>query len=167
MGLSRVQKQVSGLKNFVGMSVGKIWPWKKKSALWMVSNVDPKIYVFWREKSCSMLTIFSHQKSSIFFVLMLDAVQICRIFSLSATLHTQKNVKESLYFYLFVFKSAIFFILVHSIKNNKEKETILEIKCLFYCKFIYLIQFFEYKKFCNAITKQAWKCGQLLSKSRK
>ena len=44
MGLSQVQRQVSGLKNFVGMSVGKIWPWKKKSALRMVSNVDPKIY---------------------------------------------------------------------------------------------------------------------------
>ena len=65
----------------------------------MVSNVDPKIYVFWREKSCLMLTIFSHQKSSIFFVLMLDAVQICK-----------KNVKESLYFDLLPgpFKSAIF-----------------------------------------------------------
>ena len=76
---------------------------------------------------------------------MLDAVQICRIFSLSATLHAQKNVKESLYFDLLPgpFKSAIFFIFVHSIKNNERKETILEIKCLFYCKFIYLIQFFE------------------------
>ena len=76
-------------------------------------------------------------------------------FSFSATLHTQKNVKESLYFDLLPgpLKSAIFFIFVHSIKNNKRKETILEIKCLFYCKFIYLIQFFEYKKFCNAITK--------------
>ena len=138
MGLSQVQKQVSGLKNFVGMSVGKIWPWKKKSALWMVSNVDPKIYVFWREKSCSMLT--------------------------------QKNVKEIAYIftcYQALLKARFFFIFVHSIKNNKRKETILEIKCLFYCKFIYLIQFFEYKKFCNAITKQAWKCGQLLSKSRK
>ena len=71
--------------------------------------------------------------------------------------YAKKCKRDSLYFYLLPgpFKSAIFFILVHSIKNNKEKETILEIKCLFYCKFIYLIQFFEYKKFCNAITKQA------------
>ena len=73
-------------------------------------------------------------------------------FSLSATLHTQKNVKETCYQALL---KARFFIFVHSIKNNKRKETILEIKYLFYCKFIYLIQFFEYKKFCNAITKQA------------
>ena len=154
MGLSQVQKQVSGLKNFVGMSVGKIWPWKKKSSLWMVSNVDPKIYVFWREKYCSMLTIFSHQKSSIFFVLMLDAVQICRIFFLLGNPPYAKKCKREPIFWLdLTFKSAIFFIFVHSIKNNKRKETILEIKCLFYCKFIYLIQFFEYKKFCNAITK--------------
>ena len=78
-------------------------------------------------------------------------------FSLSATLHTQKNVKEIAYIltcYQALLK-ARFFIFVHSIKNNKRKETILEIKYLFYCKFIYLIQFFEYKKFCNAITKQA------------
>ena len=44
-----------------------------------------------------MLTIFSHQKLSTFFVLMLDAVQIHRFFFLSATLHTQKKVKEIAY----------------------------------------------------------------------
>ena len=89
---------------------------------------------------------------------MLDAVQICRIFfPLGNPPYAKKCKKDSLYFDLLPgpFKSAIFFIFVHSIKNNKRKETILEIKCLFYCKFIYLIQFFEYKKFCNAITKQA------------
>ena len=71
--------------------------------------------------------------------------------------YAKKCKRDSLYFDLLPgpFKSAIFFIFVHSIKNNKRKETILEIKCFFYCKFIYLIQFFEYKKCCNAITKQA------------
>ena len=54
-------------------------------------------------------------------------------FAISATLHTQKNVKESLYFDLLPgpFKSAIFFIFVHSIKNSKRKETILEIVFIF------------------------------------
>ena len=169
MGLSQVQKQVSGLKNFVGMSVGKIWPWKKKSALWIVSNVDPKICLL-AGKILLNANDFLPSKVKYIFLLMLDAVQICRIFfPLGNPPYAKKCKKDSLYFDLLPgpFKSAIFFIFVHSIKNNKRKETILEIKCLFYCKFIYLIQFFEYKKFCNAITKQAWKCGQLLSKSRK
>ena len=127
----------------------------KKSLLfeWCLMLIQKYIQVFWREKSCSMLTIFSHQKSSIFFVLMLDAVQICRIFfPLGNPPYAKKCKRDSLYFDLL---PGRFFIFVHSIKNYKRKETILEIKCLFYCKFIYLIQFFEYKKFCNAITKQA------------
>ena len=61
---------------------------------------------------CSMLTIFSHQNSSIFFVLMLDAVQIRRFFFLSATLHTQKKVKEIAYIltsYQALLKAQLFF----------------------------------------------------------
>ena len=59
-----------------------------------------------------MLTIFSHQKSSTFFVLMLDAVQIRRFFFLSATLHTQKKVKEIAYIltsYQALLKAQLFF----------------------------------------------------------
>ena len=61
---------------------------------------------------CSMLAIFSHQNSSIFFVLMLDAVQIRRFFFLSATLHTQKKVKEIAYIltsYQALLKAQLFF----------------------------------------------------------
>ena len=73
---------------------------------------------------CSMLTIFSHQKSSIFFVLMLDAVQIRRFFFLSATLHTQKKVKEIAYIltsYQALLKAQLFFLLfVYLIKEKEE-----------------------------------------------
>ena len=72
-----------------------------------------------------MLTIFSHQKSSTFFVLMLDAVQIRRFFFLSATLHTQKKVKEIAYIltsYQALLKVQHFFLLfVYLIRDNKEK----------------------------------------------
>ena len=70
---------------------------------------------------CSMLTIFSHQNSSIFFVLMLDVVQIRRFFFLSATLHTQKKVKEIyiLTSYQALLKAQLFFLLfVYLIKDN-------------------------------------------------
>ena len=73
-----------------------------------------------------MLKIFSYQKSSIFFVLTQDAVQIRSFFFLSTTLHTQKIVKESLYFDLLPapFKSAIIFLLlfVYVINDNKKKR---------------------------------------------
>ena len=75
---------------------------------------------------CSMLTIFSHQKSSIFFVLMLDAVQIRRFFFLSATLHTQKKVKEIAYIltsYQALLKAQLFFIIC--LLNKREKEEII------------------------------------------
>ena len=71
-----------------------------------------------------MLTIFSHQKSSIFFVLMLDAVQIRRFFFLSATLHTQKKVKEIAYILTScqaLLKAQLFFLLfVYLIKGKEE-----------------------------------------------
>ena len=62
-----------------------------------------------------MLKIFSHQKSSIFFVLTQDAVQIRSFFFLSATLHTQKKVKEIAYIltcYQALLKAQLFFIII-------------------------------------------------------
>ena len=70
--------------------------------------------VFWREKSFNMKKIFSHQKSSISFVLTLGAVQTCRNFFLSAILHTQKKVKEIAYIlagYQALLKAQLFFSL--------------------------------------------------------
>ena len=88
-----------------------------------------------------MLTIFSHQKSSTFFVLMLDAVQIRRFFFLSATLHTQKKVKEIAYIltsYQALLKVQHFFLLfVYLIRDN-----MMEMKFLFVCTFLQLIQVF-------------------------
>ena len=65
---------------------------------------------------------------------MLDAVQICRFFfHLGNPPYAKKCKRDSLYFDLLPgpFKSAIFFIFVHSIKNSKRKETILEIVFIF------------------------------------
>ena len=59
-----------------------------------------------------MLKIFSYQKSSIFFVLTQDAVQIRSFFFLSTTLHTQKIVKEIAYIltcYQALLKAQLFF----------------------------------------------------------
>ena len=56
---------------------------------------------------------------------MLDAVQIRRFFFLSATLHTQKKVKEIAYIltsYQALLKVQHFFLLfVYLIRDNKEK----------------------------------------------
>ena len=45
--------------------------------------------------------------------------------------------------YQALLKARFFFYICTLNEDNKEKETILEIKRLFYLKFIYLIQFFE------------------------
>ena len=58
-----------------------------------------------------MLTIFSHQKSSIFFVLTQDAVQIRRnFFPFGHPPYAKKSKRDSLYFDLLQgpFKSATF-----------------------------------------------------------
>ena len=123
----RLQLQVFGRKNVHG---------KKGLRLWIVPSVHQ---VFWREKSFNVKKIFSHQKSSIFFVLTLGAVQTCRIFFfLSAIVHTQKKVKESLYFGWLPgpFKSATLFFLY--LYNNKEIKTVWCIKD-FICLWVYLI----------------------------
>ena len=74
-----------------------------------------------------MLTIFSYQKSSIFFVLILDAVQIRRnFFPLGNPPYAKKSKRDSLYFDLLPgpFKSAIIFLLlfVYVINDNKKKR---------------------------------------------
>ena len=90
-----------------------------------MSNVDPKIYTsLLAGKILLRANDFLPLKVYYTFFSTLDAVQICRNFSLSATLYTQKKVKESLHFDLLPgpFKRASFyFIFVHSSKNIKEK----------------------------------------------
>ena len=72
---------------------------------------------------------------------MLDAVQIRRFFFLSATLHTQKKVKEIAYIltsYQALLKVQHFFLLfVYLIRDN-----MMEMKFLFVCTFLQLIQVF-------------------------
>ena len=82
-----------------------------------------------------MLKIFSHQKSSIFFVLTPDAVQIRRFFFLSATLHVQKKVKEIAYI-LTCYQAQFFFFLLF-VNEIKGKDNIMEMKFLFVFIFIY------------------------------
>ena len=88
-----------------------------------------------------MLKIFSHQKSSIFFVLTQDAVQIRRFFFLSATLHAQKKVKESLYFDLlpgpFTKRNFFFFIICKRNKNKRERQ--YNGNEVFICFYFYLL----------------------------
>ena len=76
---------------------GKIVHRKKSLRFWIVFSWAKDIQVFWREKSCIVPFLFSHQRSRVYFVLTLDPVQIRIFFSLSATLHTQKKVKERAY----------------------------------------------------------------------
>ena len=54
---------------------------------------------------------------------MLDAVQIRRFFFLSATLHTQKKVKEIAYIltsYQALLKAQLFFLFVHAIEEIRK-----------------------------------------------
>ena len=127
---------------------GKIVCGKKSLRFWIVFSVDPKIYqVFWREKSCSMLKIFSHQKY--IFCFTPDAVQIRRFFFLSTTLHAQKKVKEIAYIltcYQALLPSAIlFFLLFVNVIKIKGKDNIMEMKFLFVFIFTYWIQFLSNK----------------------
>ena len=65
---------------------------------------------------------------------MLDAVQIRRFFFLSATLHTQKKVKEIAYIltsYQALLKAQLFFLLF--VYLIKEKEEIIWWKWVFIC----------------------------------
>ena len=56
------------------------------------------IQVFWREKSCIVPFLFSHQKSRIYFVLTLDPVQIRRIFfSLGNPPYAKKSKREPIF----------------------------------------------------------------------
>ena len=67
-------------------------------------------------------------------------------FSLSATLHTQKNVKEIAYIltcYQALLKAQLFFLFIY-ILNKEKKKTIVDINFLFVCIFTHLIQFFTY-----------------------
>ena len=69
-------------------------------------------------------------------------------FFLSATLHTQKKVKEIAYIltsYQALLKVQHFFLLfVYLIRDNKEKgrDNMMEMKFLFVCTFLQLIQVF-------------------------
>ena len=71
---------------------------------------------------------------------MLDAVQIRRFFFLSATLHTQKKVKEIAYIltsYQALLKAQLFFFYyLYSEKTIKRKDKITETKFLFVFLFI-------------------------------
>ena len=67
---------------------------------------------------------------------MLDAVQIRRFFFLSATLHTQKKVKEIAYIltsYQALLKAQLFFFIICT---RKRQDKITEMKFLFVFLFI-------------------------------
>ena len=75
---------------------------------------------------------------------MLDAVQIRRFFFLSATLHTQKKVKEIAYIltsYQALLKAQLFFLLFVLRKDNKKKRQNNGNE-VFICFSFHLTQFF-------------------------
>ena len=90
-----------------------------------------------------MLKIFSHQKSSIFFVLTQDAVQIRRFFfPLGNPPCTKKSKRDSLYFDLLpgpFTKHNSFFLLFVNVIKIKGKDNIMDMKFLFV--FILLIEY--------------------------
>ena len=66
---------------------------------------------------------------------MLDAVQIRRFFFLSATLHTQKKVKEIAYIltsYQALLKAQLFFLFVHAIEEIRKKREDDKVEMKFY-----------------------------------
>ena len=72
--------------------------------------------------------------------------KFAEIFFLSATLHTQKNVKEIAYIltcYQALLKAQLFFLFIY-ILNKEKKKTIVDTNFLFVCIFTHLIQFFTY-----------------------
>ena len=101
----------------------------------MVSGLESKIYCLLAGKILPCATGLSHQKSKCMFDFWLDSVQMCRFFFFSATLHSQKIVKEIAYIptsFQAPFKSAIFFVSFVKLKTKGEiKQTILASVLLF------------------------------------
>ena len=98
-------------KNILSLLAGKYYG-KKKSALWLCVWCWSKKYTesFGGKNILHCAVGFLPLKVEYIFVLTQDSVQIRSKFFLSATLHTQNLLKESLYFDLFPgpFKSANF-----------------------------------------------------------
>ena len=118
----------------------------------MVSDVDQKITKSFGGKKISLEAIdFLPLKVLYIFCFAPDAVQIRRIFFLSATLRTQNFLKESLYFDLLPgpFKNAIFLSFFKAMEDNKVKTQIL-----FACKFSLFL--------CLQLFIDKWKCLQQL-----
>ena len=80
----------------LSLLAGKLSIEKKVCGFELCLQLSKRYTSLLARKSCIVPFLFSHQKSRIYFVLTLDPVQIRRIFFPSATLHTQKKVKESL-----------------------------------------------------------------------
>ena len=91
-----------------------------------------------------MLTISFHQKSSIFLVLILDAVQIRRnFFPLGHPPYAKKSKRESLYFDLLpgpLRSATLFYLFIYLIKE--KRKIIVDTNFLFVCTLTHLIKFF-------------------------
>ena len=108
-----------------------------------------------------MLTIFSYQKSSIFFVLILDAVQIRRNFFPLGNPPYAKKCKRDLFIFIpyiltcyqALLKAQLFFLFIYLIKE--KRKTIVDTNFLFVCTLTHLIQFFTdiWQRLHKIITK--------------
>ena len=131
-------------KKNLSLSAGKLSLEKKVCAFELCLVLIQKYTKsFGGEKSCSMLTIFSHQKSSIFLVLILDAVQIRRNFFPLGHPPYAKKVKEIAYIltcYQALLEAQLFFLFIYVIKE--KRKTIVD--TFFICIFTHFIQLVLY-----------------------
>ena len=130
------EKLSFGQKKNLSLYAGKLSLEKKVCAFELCLVLIQKYTKsFGGEKSCSMLTIFSHQKSSIFLVLILDAVQIRRNFFPLGHPPYAKKVKEIAYIltcYQALLEAQLFFLFIYVIKEKRKTIVDTFFICLYF-----------------------------------
>ena len=100
------------------------------------------IEVFWRENILLHADDFLPSKVKYIFYLMLDAVQIRRFFFLSATLHTQKKVKEIAYIltsYQALLKAQLFFFIICLLNKREGRDNMMEMSFYLFLLLIFFL----------------------------
>ena len=85
---------------------------------------------------------FLPSKVKYIFCLMLDAVQIRRFFFLSATLHTQKKVKEIAYIltsYQALLKAQLFFFIICLLNKREGRDNMMEMSFYLFLLLIFFL----------------------------
>ena len=141
MGLSQVQKQVSGLKNFVGMSVGKIGPWKKSLLFeWCLMLIQKYISLL-AGKILLNANDFLPSKVKYIFCFNARCCSNPQIFFPLGNPPYAKKVKESLYFDQLPgpFKSATLFFIICLLNKRKGRDNMMEMSFYLFLLLIFLV----------------------------